>query len=118
LEGIALGRHGSISILSLYIAPTKKTYLIDIFNLEEAAFSTTTNSGVSLNAAGIRLGSWTEPAAERILMEMQKRDCRNMATHFRCGQAALIAFISGELPGQTRRRTLASRKILFWCGEA
>jgi exonuclease 3'-5' domain-containing protein 1 len=48
LEGIALGRHGSISILSLYIAPIKKTYLIDIHSLGEAAFSTTTNSGTSL----------------------------------------------------------------------
>jgi len=48
LEGIALGRHGSISILSLYIAPTKKIYLIDIHSLREAAISTTTNSGTSL----------------------------------------------------------------------
>jgi len=48
LEGIALGRHGSISILSLYIAPTKKAYLIDIHSLGEAAFSTTTSSGTSL----------------------------------------------------------------------
>jgi exonuclease 3'-5' domain-containing protein 1 len=48
LEGIALGRHGSISILSLYIAPTKKTYLIDIHSLREAAFSTTIHSGTSL----------------------------------------------------------------------
>jgi exonuclease 3'-5' domain-containing protein 1 len=48
LEGIGLGCHGFISILSLYIAPTKKTYLIDIHSLGEAAFSTTTNSGTSL----------------------------------------------------------------------
>ncbi|KAF2672683.1 domain-containing protein 1 [Microthyrium microscopicum] len=48
LEGIALGRHGSISILSLYIAPTKNTYLIDIHSLGEAAFSTTIKSGTSL----------------------------------------------------------------------
>jgi exonuclease 3'-5' domain-containing protein 1 len=48
LEGNALGRHGSISILTLHIAPTKKTYLIDIHSLKEAAFSTTTASGTSL----------------------------------------------------------------------
>ncbi|KFY38158.1 hypothetical protein V495_06718 [Pseudogymnoascus sp. VKM F-4514 (FW-929)] len=48
LEGIALGRHGCISILTLYIAPTKETYLIDIHVLKEAAFSTTTASGTSL----------------------------------------------------------------------
>ena len=48
LEGIDLGRHGSISILSLHIAPTQKTYLIDIHSLGRAAFSTTNNSGTSL----------------------------------------------------------------------
>lgn len=48
LKGMSLGRHGSISILSLYIAPTRETYLIDIYNLKEAAFSITTTSGTSL----------------------------------------------------------------------
>lgn len=51
LEGIALGRHGSISILSLHITPTKETYLIDIHTLKGAAFSTTTTtSGTSLKS--------------------------------------------------------------------
>ncbi|KFZ16569.1 hypothetical protein V502_05022 [Pseudogymnoascus sp. VKM F-4520 (FW-2644)] len=50
LEEIALGRHGSISILSLHIAPTKETYLIDIHTLQGAAFSTTTTSGTSLKS--------------------------------------------------------------------
>ncbi|OBT61838.1 hypothetical protein VE03_08801 [Pseudogymnoascus sp. 23342-1-I1] len=48
LEGIDLGRHGSISILSLHIAPTQKTYLIDIHSLGRAAFLTTNNTGISL----------------------------------------------------------------------
>ena len=48
LKGIDLGRHGSIAILSLHIAPTQKTYLIDIHSLGRAAFSTTNNSGTSL----------------------------------------------------------------------
>ncbi|KFY12513.1 hypothetical protein V492_03829 [Pseudogymnoascus sp. VKM F-4246] len=48
LEGISLSRHGSISILSVHVAPTKETYLIDIHTLNGAAFSTTTNDGTSL----------------------------------------------------------------------
>ncbi|KFY22597.1 hypothetical protein V493_06489 [Pseudogymnoascus sp. VKM F-4281 (FW-2241)] len=48
LEGIAVGRNGSISILSLHIAPTRETYLIDIHSLQKTAFSTTTASGNSL----------------------------------------------------------------------
>lgn len=48
LEGFDLGRHGSISILSLHIAPIKRTYLIDVHALGGAAFSTTNSGGVSL----------------------------------------------------------------------
>lgn len=48
LEGATVGRHGSISILSLYIAPDKTTYLIDIHKLGDAAFSTITTVGASL----------------------------------------------------------------------
>jgi len=48
LEGVKLGRHGSISIVSLYIAPIKKIYLIDIHRLGKTAFSTTNRSATSL----------------------------------------------------------------------
>ena len=48
LEGIKLGRHGSISIISLYIPPIKKIYLIDIHHLGKTAFSTTNSSAISL----------------------------------------------------------------------
>jgi exonuclease 3'-5' domain-containing protein 1 len=48
LEGVKLGRHGSISIISLYIAPTKKIYFIDIHRLGKTAFSTTNSSATSL----------------------------------------------------------------------
>ncbi|CZT06997.1 uncharacterized protein RAG0_12578 [Rhynchosporium agropyri] len=50
LEGIDLGRHGSISILSLYIAPTQIIYLIDIHSLGMAAFSTTNKCGTSMKS--------------------------------------------------------------------
>ena len=41
LEGIRLGRKGSISIFSIYIAPKKIVYLVDIYTLGSSAFSTT-----------------------------------------------------------------------------
>ena len=47
LEGYKLGRHGSISIISLYIVPIKKIYLIDIHQLGKTAFSTTNSSGAT-----------------------------------------------------------------------
>ena len=48
VEGVHLGRHGSVSILSLYIAPLEKVYLIDIYRLGNTAFSTTNSSATSL----------------------------------------------------------------------
>ena len=48
LEGVKLGRRGSISIISLYIVPIKKIYLIDIHSLGKTAFSTTNRSATSL----------------------------------------------------------------------
>ncbi|KAK2855726.1 hypothetical protein FQN49_004902 [Arthroderma sp. PD_2] len=48
LEGIQLGRHGSISIVSLYVLPTKKVYLIDIYRLGDIAFSTINAASTSL----------------------------------------------------------------------
>ena len=50
LEGVRLGRHGSISIISLYIASLNKAYLIDIHRLGEAAFSTSNDSSTSLKS--------------------------------------------------------------------
>lgn len=40
LEGNNLGRHGTISLLTLYILPTNTTYLIDITTLSSLAFTT------------------------------------------------------------------------------
>lgn len=48
LEGIRLGRHGSISLVLLYVAPQLMTYIIDIHILGGDAFSTTNSNGNSL----------------------------------------------------------------------
>ena len=48
LEGANLGRHGTISILQLYVLPTNQTHLIDIHSLKEAAFTTPGSNGQTL----------------------------------------------------------------------
>ncbi|KAE8370988.1 ribonuclease H-like domain-containing protein [Aspergillus bertholletiae] len=48
LEGVDLSRHGSISILTLYIFPLRTVYIIDVLRLGEAAFTTTNADGISL----------------------------------------------------------------------
>lgn len=39
LEGIKLSRHGSISILQIYVLPRDHTYLVDVHQLRDKAFS-------------------------------------------------------------------------------
>ena len=51
LEGIKLGRHGSISILSLYIPPLNAVYLVDVHELGSDAFNTT---GISHQEASLK----------------------------------------------------------------
>lgn len=48
LEGVNLSRHGSVSILQLYVLPSERTYLIDIHLLRDKAFSTRASSGCTL----------------------------------------------------------------------
>lgn len=38
LEGVALSRHGSVSILQIHVSPNDRTFLIDIHSLGETAF--------------------------------------------------------------------------------
>jgi exonuclease 3'-5' domain-containing protein 1 len=48
LEGVNLSRHGTISILQLFILPTNQTYLVDVYTLGEAAFLTCAANGKTL----------------------------------------------------------------------
>ena len=48
LEGYQLGRHGSISVMSIYTPPKEKIYLIDIHRLGADAFFTVNADGKSL----------------------------------------------------------------------
>ena len=48
LEGTNLGRHGSISIISFFVDPKNTVYLVDVYRLGRAAFSTTNSRTISL----------------------------------------------------------------------
>jgi hypothetical protein len=54
IEGVKVDHHGSISIISIYLAPTKKVYL-DVNVLGNAAFSTA-NSKVRKGLKGLPEG--------------------------------------------------------------
>ncbi|OAF60358.1 hypothetical protein VC83_03560 [Pseudogymnoascus destructans] len=75
LEGIRLSRHGSISIISLYVIPTAKIYLIDIYTLGGAAFSTTNSNSVSLKTV------LESPAIPKVIFDV-RNDSDALFSHF------------------------------------
>lgn len=50
LEGIRLSRHGSISLITLYVQPQKSVYLIDVYTLQTTAFNTAAPDGTTLKS--------------------------------------------------------------------
>ena len=50
LEGVNLSRHGSISIVQLFVLPKNHVFLIDVFVLGEDAFSTSNGSETNLRS--------------------------------------------------------------------
>ncbi|KAK0509428.1 hypothetical protein JMJ35_007822 [Cladonia borealis] len=50
IEGVALSRHGSISIIQLFHLPQNHVFLIDVLVLQEAAFNTPNQSGTTLRS--------------------------------------------------------------------
>lgn len=50
LEGENLCRHGTISIMQLFILPAEQAYLIDIYLLGDSAFNTASTNGSTLKA--------------------------------------------------------------------
>ncbi len=50
LEGTNLSRHGSISIIELFVLPQNHVYLVDVHVLGEKAFSTQSSDGRTLKA--------------------------------------------------------------------
>lgn len=50
IEGVELCRHGSISIIQVFVLPKNHVFLIDIFVLQEKAFCTSNPSGTTLRS--------------------------------------------------------------------
>ncbi|KAL7903800.1 ribonuclease H-like domain-containing protein [Trichoderma velutinum] len=48
VEGVNLCRHGTVSILQLYVLPSKQIYLIDVLSLRHECFTTRGESGNNL----------------------------------------------------------------------
>ncbi|RDH26307.1 exonuclease [Aspergillus welwitschiae] len=50
LEGVNLSRHGTTSVLQIFVSSTQKTFLVDILSLKDKAFSHSTSDGSTLRS--------------------------------------------------------------------
>ncbi|KAK5655309.1 hypothetical protein OQA88_5876 [Cercophora sp. LCS_1] len=50
LEGVNLCRHGTVSILTIFVEPQNKAYLVDIHTMQSAAFVTSSSTGTTLKS--------------------------------------------------------------------
>lgn len=50
LEGVSLSRHGSLSIVTIYVFPEARAYLVDVHKLGAASFLTASPDGTTLKA--------------------------------------------------------------------
>lgn len=94
LEGVQLGRHGSISILSLYLATTKRVYLVDIHILGGAAFSTTNSTAHSLKSI------LEAPAIPKVFFDI-RNDSDALFSHYQISVAGIQDLQLMELSTRT-----------------
>jgi exonuclease 3'-5' domain-containing protein 1 len=50
LEGIKLSRHGSISLIAIFVQPRNYVYLVDVHTLQSATFTTAVADGTTLKS--------------------------------------------------------------------
>ena len=98
LEGVNLCRHGSISILELFVLPQNHVYLIDIHTLGDKAFSTKAKNGRSLKTI---LESRTVP---KVFFDV-RNDSDALFSHFRIRHAGIHDVQLLELATRSYSRT-------------
>jgi exonuclease 3'-5' domain-containing protein 1 len=94
LEGVKLSRHGSVSILQIYVLPVNRTYLVDIHTLQNAAFTTMGTRGHSLKTI---LESATIP---KVFFDI-RNDSDALYTHFNIHVAGIVDLQLMELATRT-----------------
>lgn len=96
LEGVNMSREGSISILQVYILPTEKSFLVDVYKLGEQAFSTPNKSGVTLKSI---LESQLVP---KVIFDV-RNDSDALYSHFGIRLGGVIDLQLMELATRSRR---------------
>ena len=83
LEGVNLSRQGSISILQIYVAPQKRTYLVDICKLGSDAFDTIDEHGRTLRFI------LESPSIAKVFFDV-RNDSDALFSHFKISLAGIV----------------------------
>jgi exonuclease 3'-5' domain-containing protein 1 len=84
LEGVNLSRHGSISVLQIYVLPLDETYLVDIYTLKEKAFlQSASNNDQTL------LGILQSPRIPKVFFDV-RNDSDALFNHFNVKLAGVV----------------------------
>ncbi|RDW90531.1 Polynucleotidyl transferase, ribonuclease H fold [Aspergillus mulundensis] len=112
LEGVNLSRHGTVSILQIYVWPHDKTYLVDIHTLKKEAF--TTKSSASGTGSDTTLKSILEsPSIPKVIFDV-RNDSDALYAHFQINLAGIQDLQLMELAtrGYSRRRVNGLAKCI------
>lgn len=82
LEGVKLSRHGSISIIQLFVLPKDHVFLVDVFMLKGAAFCTSNSSGTNLRSI------FESALVPKVFFDV-RNDCDALYSHFHISMAGV-----------------------------
>ncbi|KAL4861315.1 hypothetical protein BDV12DRAFT_204141 [Aspergillus spectabilis] len=82
LEGVKLSRHGTISILQIYVWRHDKTYLVDIHTFKQEAFSIQSASGTTLRRI------LESPSIPKVIFDV-RHDSDALYAHFQINLAGI-----------------------------
>ncbi|KFY09194.1 hypothetical protein V492_05572, partial [Pseudogymnoascus sp. VKM F-4246] len=97
IEGVSLGRHGSVSILQLLVLPTNLTYLIDIHILGSTAFTTAGTRGQTLQSI------LEDPSTPKVFFDV-RNDSDALYAHFSVALAGIHDIQLMELATRPRSK--------------
>lgn len=94
LEGVNLSRHGTISILQVYVSPHDKTYLVDVHTLREKCFKHKAASGTDLKTI------LESPSIPKVIFDV-RHDSDALYGHFQIDLAGIHDLQLMELATRT-----------------
>lgn len=82
LEGVKLSRHGSISIIQLFVLPKDHVFLVDVFLLKGAALCTSNRSGTNLRSI------FESALVPKVFFDV-RNDCDALFSHFQVSMSGV-----------------------------